>query len=178
MQAQFRTRVNRTLDGKKRIMLPVEFREVLFSRSPDGRMVLTTIQDKCIRGFALPDWTPYEEDLKEKLDSPNLVERDFARLVWGGSVEMSPDSQGRILLPKDHLDHSGISAEAVLVGLGDFFELWRPERFEECKNKDFSGMTMRKKTTSLHMPAENQEKKIRPAPRRRPHPFFSGNEKF
>jgi MraZ protein len=169
---QFRTRVNRTLDNKNRIILPAEFRETLLSRSPDGRMVLTTIQDKCIRGFALPDWTPYEEDLKEKLDSPNPVERDFARLVWGGSVEMTADSQGRILLPRDHLDHSGISAEAVLVGLGDFFELWRPERFEECKNKDFSGMTMRKKTTSARPPEEIQEKNGPPALRRYPRPFL------
>jgi MraZ protein len=168
---QFRTRVNRTLDSKNRIVLPVEFRETLLFRSPDGRMVLTTIQDKCIRGFALPDWTPYEEDLKEKLDSPDPVERDFARLVWGGSVEMTADSQGRILLPKDHLDHSGISAEAVLVGLGDFFELWRPERFEECKNKDFSGMTMRKKIPPSSMPEEIQEKKTRPEPRKHPRLF-------
>jgi DNA-binding transcriptional regulator/RsmH inhibitor MraZ len=85
---------------------------------------------------------------------------------------MTTDSQGRILLPKDHLDHSGISTEAVLVGLGDFFELWRPERFEECKNKDFSGMTMRKKASSLRMPEESREKDAQSLPRRHPRPFL------
>jgi MraZ protein len=166
---QFRTRINRTLDSKNRIVLPPEFRETLLSRSKDGRMVLTTIQDQCIRGFALPDWEPYEEDLKEKLDSPDPLERDFARLVWGGAVTMLADAQGRILLPKDHLDHSKISAEAILVGLGDFFELWQPERFEEHKNKDFSGLSMRKKTSGRISAPEDEQKQNSPAgPRRRP----------
>ncbi|MDR2051319.1 MAG: division/cell wall cluster transcriptional repressor MraZ [Deltaproteobacteria bacterium] len=170
---QFRTRINRTLDSKKRIVLPPGFRDVLLSRSKDGRMVLTTIQDQCLRGFALPDWELYEEDLKEKLDSPNLLERDFARLIWCGAVEMSADAQGRILLPKDHLEHSQISTEAVLVGLGDFFELWQPERLEEHKNKDFSGLAMRKKNPGQPPAAGDGEKKNNTsAPRKRPRPLL------
>lgn len=157
----FRSTISRVLDNKNRIVLPPDFREALLSRSRDGRMILTTLQDPCVRGYALPDWEPYEADLQAKLDSPDPLERNFARLAWGGAEELNADAQGRILLSKNLLEYSGISAEAVLVGLGESFELWSPERWAARRNMDFSGMSMKKQ-----FPAAGRTAPARPSIRR------------
>ncbi|MCL1890203.1 MAG: cell division/cell wall cluster transcriptional repressor MraZ [Desulfovibrionaceae bacterium] len=135
--------IDRLLDNKNRLVLPPDFRNVLFFRDATGRMILTTIHHS-IRGCAIPDWEPYKEDLKTKMDSADMLERNFARQVWGGAESIAPDSQGRILLSKNLLRYSGISTSAILVGLGDYFEIWQPERWEAIQNMDFSRIGLQK----------------------------------
>lgn len=132
----FRGRTSRNLDSKSRVMLPPNFREILLSRSEEGKLVLTTY-DRCIVGFPLPDWLEFESKITG-YRNPSLKLRDFRRLVIGGSEEMSVDSQGRIRLSKDHLGYAGIGSEVVVMGQGNRFELWQPERLQEVISKDFA----------------------------------------
>ena len=118
---EFMSTIDRLLDSKNRLVLPPEFRKTLLSRDAEGGLILTTIHN-CVRGYALPDWAPYKEDLKTKMDSADLLERNFARQVWGGAEPMQADAQGRIMLSKNLLRYAGISAAAVLVGLGIFLK--------------------------------------------------------
>lgn len=122
----FRGRLQRNPDPKGRVMLPPEFREVLLSRSPEGKLVLTTYDD-CVVGFPLPEWEEFEYKLNGVKAAP-LRLRNFRRKVIGGAVEMTPDPQGRIRLTQEHLEYAGISREATLVGQGPRFEIWSPER--------------------------------------------------
>ena len=160
---EFMSTIDRLLDSKNRLVLPPEFRKTLLSRDAEGGLILTTIHN-CVRGYALPDWAPYKEDLKTKMDSADLLERNFARQVWGGAEPMQADAQGRILLSKNLLRYAGISAAAVLVGLGDFFEIWQPERWEACQNMDFSHVGMKKSAPAALSP---RMRSARPGPRRR-----------
>ena len=131
----FRGRNTRSLDAKGRLILPPEFREILLSRSEDGKMVLTTY-DHCVVGFPLPDWMEFESQLNRVKNPPRKL-RDFRRLVVGGAEEMTCDGQGRVRLSKDHLAYAGILGEAVLMGQGHRFELWQPERLTEVISGDF-----------------------------------------
>lgn len=131
----FRGRSLRSLDSKGRLVLPPDFREILFSRSEDGKMVLTTY-DNCVVGFPLPDWLEFESRLVGIKKAPLKV-RNFKRLVLGGAEEMATDASGRIRLSKDHLTYAGISQEAVLMGYGTHFELWQPERLDAAIGDNF-----------------------------------------
>ena len=135
----FRGRTTRSLDAKGRLMLPPEFRNILLSRSDEGRLVLTTY-DNCVVGFPLPDWMEFENKLNSIKNPPRKL-RDFRRLVVGGAEEMTTDAQGRIRLSKDHLCYAGISGEAVLMGQGSRFELWQPARLDGVISGDFDDVS-------------------------------------
>lgn len=131
----FRGRFSRSLDTKGRLMLPPELKDVILSRSPEGKVVFTTY-DGCIVGFPLPDWEEFEEKFYN-LKNPPLSVRNFRRLVIGGAEEVAPDNQGRVRLSRSHLDYSGISDELVIVGQGQRFELWNPAKLEPLLNQEY-----------------------------------------
>ena len=43
---------------------------------------------------------------------------------------MEPDSNGRILIPQFLRERNHLDGEAVLVGVGDYFEIWTPEHWD------------------------------------------------
>jgi MraZ protein len=116
-------------------MVPPEFREILLSRSKEGRMVLTTY-DGCIVAFPLPDWEEFEQKMNSVKNPPRSV-RDFRRLVIGGAEETAQDAQGRIRLSREHVTYAAIDAEATLVGQGSRFEIWSPERLMPVLEKNY-----------------------------------------
>lgn len=131
----FRGRSLRSADPKGRLMLPPEFREILLSRSAEGRVVLTSYDD-CVVGFPLPDWEEFEHKLIRIKNAPRKV-RDFRRLVLGGAESMSLDAQGRVRLSREQMLYAGIDREAMLVGQGPRFEIWSPERLEPVIAQNF-----------------------------------------
>ena len=46
------------------------------------------------------------------------------------------DQQGRIIIPKEHLDYAQIKEEVLIVGLGSRIELWNPELFDKSIEDD------------------------------------------
>ena len=66
----------------------------------------------------------------EKFD-PYSEERDaFATTIFGESVQMAFDPEGRVMLPEAFLSSSGLSDQATIVGKGEIFEIWEPKAFE------------------------------------------------
>lgn len=72
------------------------------------------------------------EKLSEGIDNldPFSDERDaFATAVLGGSSQLQFDSEGRVTLPPELLENSGIIDEVVFIGKGQTFEIWEPKAF-------------------------------------------------
>lgn len=119
-----------TLDSKGRLALPVRVRgelereggEIVVARHPDGCLVL----------YPAAAWAPR----REKLLSLPWSARGFVRLVLGSAVELAPDAQGRILIPKDLRELACLDRECALVGLGEHLELWDRARLKA--NEDAS----------------------------------------
>ena len=129
----------RSLDAKSRLVLPASIREVLNSRSSNGRLVLT-VYDGCIVGYPEPDWQELEEKFS-RLPNPTKKMRDFRRLVLGGAECMEPDQMGRIHLSRAHMTYSNIKKEIVVVGQGTHFEIWSQPAFEELTSQNFDDVT-------------------------------------
>lgn len=116
-------------------MLPPDFREILNSRSPEGRVVMTTYDD-CVVAFPMPDWEEFEHKMNSIKNAPRSV-RDFRRLVLGGAEAMTLDAQGRVRLSREHLSYAGINGEATVVGQGPRFEIWSPQRLAPVLEQNF-----------------------------------------
>jgi MraZ protein len=65
------------------------------------------------------------------LDLYNKEDLVLRRLWLPGATEMELDGQGRVLLPRKLTELAGIGAEARFIGLGPFFEIWNPQKYDE-----------------------------------------------
>lgn len=114
------------VDKKGRVSVPASFRSVL---EPSGKVVLyTSFINDCIEGCD----TFRIEKMCEAIDSmdPYSGNRDaFATAILGGSISLSLDSEGRIILPESLLEEAQITNSVTFVGKGTSFEIWNPEQF-------------------------------------------------
>ena len=63
-------------------------------------------------------------------------ERDELSVALYGDVQvLNVDGDGRIVLPDTLRAHAGLQSAITFVGLGDKFQMWSPERFEDRRTK-------------------------------------------
>ncbi len=115
------------LDQKGRVSLPSAFR-----REAEGdRFVLLQWKAPALTLFPRQAWAQTQERL--------LTFRRNQPEAWGdvlaiaaSAVEVSPDKQGRILIPAWLQEAASLGGSVLLVGNIDRVELWNPTRFDEA----------------------------------------------
>ena len=117
------------VDAKNRVAIPSTFRRS-FPTGTDDKVVLLRGASGCIEGHVRPEWRVHVTRLRN-LDLYNEQDLVLRRLWLPGATEIELDGQGRVLLPKKLTELAGIGGEARFVGLGPFFEIWSPGRFDE-----------------------------------------------
>ena len=117
------------LDKKGRVSIPASYRLALSSQSFNGIIAYPSFRNKCIEGCSLKRFEELSQII-QTLD-PYSEERDaFETIILGEAIQLSFDSEGRVILPKSLIDHAGISDQACFVGKGLVFEIWQPQNFE------------------------------------------------
>ena len=122
------------IDKKGRVSVPSSFRSTLLKEEYPGVIVYESINNKCIEACSLNRI----EKLNDTIDNldPYSDERDaFATIILGGSIQLSFDSEGRILLPENLIKFAGLSQYACFVGKGSTFEIWDPQEYEQYYSK-------------------------------------------
>lgn len=112
-----------TVDSKNRMFVPAKFREEL----GETFVIAKSASEKCIRMMTSFEWEKYLSPFKEL--HPFEAERWLVRFNKT-ACQVTPDSQGRIVLTPDLMKYAGITKNAVIVGGGDFAEIWSEERHE------------------------------------------------
>jgi len=112
-----------TLDSKSRLIIPARFRELLF----DGAYIMRGL-DKNLMVMTKKSYEPINKCIDEQsFTNPKI--RDLRRILFAGGDIQNVDSAGRILLPPYLKEEAGIASEAVVIGAGNYFEIWSPERW-------------------------------------------------
>jgi MraZ protein len=78
------------------------------------------------------------QKLSSRVMSMNLTDptaRMLMRLLLGNANEISLDTAGQIIIPEKLCQLAGLRSPAVLVGMGDFFEIWSAEAWSEQEEK-------------------------------------------
>jgi len=57
--------------------------------------------------------------------------RLLKRLLYGNAGLVEMDRAGRILIPQFLRELVGLDGEAVVVGVGEYFEVWSPETWAD-----------------------------------------------
>jgi MraZ protein len=113
-----------------RIVLPKKLRELL----KGNIFILTKGFDFCLGGYDKQDW----EDRARELLQVSLLEKENIekrRFIFGSAVYLEIDDQGRFVIPKNMLLYAGLEKSAVIVGVGDHFEIWGPDRWAQYQKK-------------------------------------------
>jgi MraZ protein len=117
-----------SIDRKGRLILPAKFREIAKSHFIE-KFFVTRGLDKCLFMFSEEEWRVQESKFKA-ISFTKQQARTFNRLYFSGAVEVSPDRQGRILIPQYLKDYAQIKREVIVVGVSNRIEIWAKEKWQ------------------------------------------------
>jgi MraZ protein len=114
-----------SLDAKGRVILPARFREQL-----EGGAVMTKALDGCLAVYPNAEFEALAEKLRETRGR-GARERQAARTLAWGSVEITPDKQGRVAIPQPLREYAALERDVIVAGNFDHIEIWDASRFRE-----------------------------------------------
>ena len=100
---------NHSLDAKNRIIIPSKLKEQL-----GDTVTILRGSDKCLTMYSAEEWENYARKISEM---PKTKVRELTRYLYSNSLEVQPDSQGRVMLPPEMLNYAGITKNVITVGL-------------------------------------------------------------
>jgi MraZ protein len=131
---EFASRFDNKIDAKGRVSIPAPFRAVLAKEGAEEIFCYPHLDRAALEAGGSRLVEKIKGILEDfAIDSP---ERDeIATIYFGESERIKVDPDGRAVLPKRLRDHAGISDVAVFVGLGDKFQIWAPDAYEEFRTE-------------------------------------------
>lgn len=130
----FLNRFQNRIDKKGRISVPAQFRAALSSGVSDsefqGIVAYQSPFNACIEACGMSRIVKLNAWI-ETFD-PYSQERDaLATILFGESVQLPFDGEGRVMLPEQLIAVANIKEQAVFVGKGEVFEIWEPMAFAD-----------------------------------------------
>ena len=127
-----------SIDAKNRLIIPSKIKEQL-----GDTITILRGSDKCLTLYSAEEWESYAKKISEL---PTTQVRALTRYLYSNSIEVQPDSQGRVMLPAEMVKFAGITKNIITVGCGKYAEIWSEEVWNE-KNldeepEDFTGMLL------------------------------------
>jgi len=116
--------------GSGRLLLPKRLRELLKGNT----FILTKGFGSCLAGYDKDDW----EKRAVELLNPSLlqpIDIEQRRSIFSALAYLEIDDQGRFVIPKNLLNYAALNQEAVIIGVGDHFEIWSPGNWKEYNKK-------------------------------------------
>lgn len=114
-----------TVDEKGRMTIPARFRELL-----EGGAYVTQGFDSNL--IVLP--TGAFQQIYQRVNQLSMTDpttRQLKRLIFSYATRLEFDKAGRILLPQFLRETAGLDGAAVVVGVGDYFEIWSVQHWAD-----------------------------------------------
>ena len=106
------------LDDKSRLTIPAKYRAEL-----EAGAVVTRGYDKCLFIYTQAAFQRLTERA-QTLTPTDPENRALLRFAFSGASEATPDKNGRILIPPFLREYAGLESECVVVGVGQYMEVW------------------------------------------------------
>ena len=116
-------------DSKNRVFMPAKLREEL----GETFVIAKDVRTKCLKVYSLAGWEEYIAPLKQQ--SRSFAER-IMRFLHSSLAQVTPDAQGRVVLPQELVDHAEIDRNIIVVGCGAYAEIWSEDHYAEIKTED------------------------------------------
>ncbi len=115
---------NHSIDSKGRIVLPAKFREELGSTFYLAR----GFGNRCIQAMSAEQFDSIcVKILQLPADKAMALQYTFSATA----VEVTPNAQGRVIIPQNLREFAGIDSEALVIGMNNRIEIWSNSKFDE-----------------------------------------------
>ncbi|MEY4885522.1 MAG: division/cell wall cluster transcriptional repressor MraZ [Bacteroidota bacterium] len=118
-----------TLDPKGRFLLPAGIKKQL-PEDEGSHFVVNRGFEKCLTIYPMSSWKPLFERISKLNDFDPKV-REFRRFFLNGAIAMELDSAGRMLIPKNLMEHAGLEKDIVLVSAVNKIEIWSKSTYQQ-----------------------------------------------
>ncbi|RED92437.1 division/cell wall cluster transcriptional repressor MraZ [Marinoscillum furvescens] len=122
------------LDTKGRLVLPAKIKANLPEVSTHELVIRKGFEPNLIL-YPMLEYKKIHAKIAA-LSEFNAEQRKLKRNFFRSIAQVELDNAGRILIPKQMLAHAGLQKEAVLIGMGNYIEMWNPQVFEEHQIDD------------------------------------------
>ncbi|MBP9877155.1 MAG: division/cell wall cluster transcriptional repressor MraZ [Alphaproteobacteria bacterium] len=129
----FLSTYNNKIDKKGRVSVPASFRSALPANDFQGVIVFRSLHHEALEACTLSHMQTLSENL-DKLDIDPEEKDLIATTIFGGSVQLSFDTEGRIILPAEMIEFAGIAEQVAFVGRSNTFQIWEPARLKEYQD--------------------------------------------
>lgn len=112
-----------SVDEKGRLAIPTAYRDAVARGG--NRLVVTynPYESGCLWLYPESAWQQVRDQVNA-LPNAKRVHRNLQLKLVGAATVVEPDGNGRIVLPQTHRAAAGLDKKAVLLGMGNKFELW------------------------------------------------------
>ena len=110
------------LDSKGRVILPTDFREQL-----GESFYITMGFNRCAQVMSVDEFDRLREQIRQ-LPADKALSLQY--LLISPAKLVSPNSQGRIVIPQKLREDAGLSAEVTVVGMDTRIEIWDKATFD------------------------------------------------
>lgn len=130
-----------SVDSKNRISIPAKLRREISIESDKRFIILSDTDDRCIKLYPYSVFKKIIDEISKAnpFDPLNAYAR---RRLLSSVYEEEMDGQYRIKLPAKLLEKTNINGGCLIVGVGDYIEIWNPDEFQkylEESSKQFQG---------------------------------------
>ena len=125
-------RYQTTMDEKGRFVLPAKLRAIVGPSQKnllEGDLVLTKGLEGCLSIYPENEW----EEIQRRLSSLSFTQKDFrffSRRFYSAAAVVTPDKNGRILIPAHLIEEARLKKDLLIIGLNRWIEIWNPDLFE------------------------------------------------
>ena len=99
--------------------MPTRHRDAL-AQQAGGQLTITKHPDGCLMVFPRPAW----EEFRERIAQLPMSAQWWKRIFLGNAMDVEMDGTGRVLVSPELREAAGLAKDAVLLGMGNHFELW------------------------------------------------------
>ena len=121
-----------TMDNKGRFALPAKLRSVVDSDKKPllvGDLIITKGLEGCLSLYPKAEW----ETIKSRLSTLIFTNKDsrlFSRRFYSSAGIVTPDKNGRILIPSHLITEGKFQKDLLVIGVNNWIEIWDPIRYQ------------------------------------------------
>jgi MraZ protein len=121
----FLGRYEHNIDEKGRLTIPVRYRELL-----ENGAYVTQGFDRNLMVLDAPSFEKMYEHVNQ-MSMTDPTARQLKRFIFSSAERVDIDRAGRMLLPQFLREAARLNATAMIIGVGDYFEIWSPQNWAQ-----------------------------------------------
>lgn len=117
-------------DVKGRLIIPALYRKQLEKMGESALIFRLDAVNHCLKFYPETVWEELDKEFSSKLNLWDQKDLLLYRQFTASVDTVDIDANGRILLQKKYADAIGLGADALFVGVGNYFEIWDKKAFD------------------------------------------------